>query len=263
MVSRKAKEIYNEFKKKQAEYWNLWMAAIPIIEGTEDEPGLKGDDVVHIEGHANGNFEAVSFDLMSTLPQHHSHNDQVGNTPVDAVFNDMLDNRGFTSNISSDHGETSEATPFVATNPLSCLDHYKLLQSSTEDVPGLLPSQELPESHILNHEARQSTLAPVPLSNNTPASGLYASNSNQVAEALFRQVVNTSQQEKLWLQQQVNILQQEKQELRKEKEDLKRKNWELQIQLSEKQTELSEFQRNLVTNQMLVCSEENRPPKRR
>jgi hypothetical protein len=286
LVSRKAKEVYNEFKRKQAEYLYLRMARIPIIGGVE-HVGLRGDNMVSVEGHVNEESGAATFDLMNSALQQPSHNDQAGNATGDSAFNDMLDDRGPISNISSDQGNTHEAPPFVATNPLPLLDHHELLQSSTEGIPALAvqdsQTMELSENHAFNHEAMQPILASVPLPNNKAAGGFYSNSSNQVTEAFLRQVVDASQNEKQGFQQLVNYLQQENQELRKEKEELRQEKQELRKEKEElrqekqelrqekeelKQkncelkTQLSELQRKF-TDHMLVCSQESRPPKRR
>ncbi|KAG0616699.1 hypothetical protein M758_5G135300 [Ceratodon purpureus] len=262
LVSCMAKELFKQFKKKQAEYRNCqdrWIAS--MTEGNEVEVPRR-DDVVSAEGHLviwrPGHLEARPFDLTETQLQQPRYTGQVGNAAVGTI---MLDN--------------SESTLVDATNScIPLLDCYDMLESSMKGAPTLSGDDsqrgELPGSHTLAYDAEAGpSTGPGPFPNYiTPASGFDFNPGNQV-EALLQQV-NTSQQEKESVEQQfLNALQQDKLELKQEKQELKQENLELkrkfselEAQLLEKQTQYSNLERKF-REHILCCSGEKRPSKKR
>lgn len=210
LVSRKAREVYKQFKEKQAEYWNLWRLEAILMEGTEVE-GPRGDG----EGVANGHLDARPFALANSSLQ---FNDQVGNSAGDGI---MLDNHGVTSNMSSHldaldsinysaHARTctSELAPFDTNSLLPLLGRHEILEGAMVLSDEDSQRTELPERHFPSYTAGEA-IASAPFPNCcVPASGFTFNTGNQV-QALLLQLVNTLQQENQELKQKYLKLQSE------------------------------------------------------
>ena len=228
LVRGAAKQVHEEFKKKQKEHFEeYWL--VPRRVG-----------VLNAEGHSNVHPDARPLDSMKTLLQQPYSQDEI-----------MRDNRGMTSIISSGPCDTSYPTPFnAATNPSVFSDGHEVLERSMEGGPcdtscptpsnaatdpsvfshghqvlersvGGVPAlsnedalrEDLSGSHAVGYELGQ-TVAQVPLSNCTPATSEPSFTTGSPIEGLLLHLVTT---------------------LHKENQELKRKNWELETQLLESQ----------------------------